>query len=40
MDGSIGALPRRLMVVHDEQHDRAQQILAEAEPKDGSADES
>jgi hypothetical protein len=40
MDGSIGALPRRLMVVHDEQHDRAQQILAEAEPKDGSEDES
>ena len=33
MDGSIGALPRRLMVVHDEQLERAQQILAEAEPE-------
>jgi hypothetical protein len=33
MDGSIGALPRRLMVVHDEQFERARRILAEAEPK-------
>jgi len=33
MDGSIGALPRRLMVVDDGQFDRARQILAEAEPK-------
>jgi putative signal transducing protein len=33
MDGSIGALPRRLMVVHDEQLERARQILAEAEPE-------
>ena len=35
MDGSIGALPRRLMVVHDNQFERARRILAEAEPKDG-----
>ena len=34
MDGSIGALPRRLMVVDDAQLERAQRILAEAEPKD------
>jgi len=34
MDGSIGALPRRLMVVHDEQFERARRILADAEPKD------
>jgi putative signal transducing protein len=34
MDGSIGALPRRLMVIHDEQLERARQILAEAEPLD------
>jgi len=33
MDGSIGALPRRLMVVDDDQFERARQILAEAEPK-------
>ena len=31
MDGSIGALPRRLMVADDELA-RAQKILAEAEP--------
>ena len=31
MDGSIGALPRRLMVA-DDQLARAQKILAEAEP--------
>jgi hypothetical protein len=37
MDGSIGALPRRLMVVHDEQFERARRILAEAEPKDGDS---
>ena len=30
MDGSIGALPRRLMVADDEFH-RAQKVLAEAE---------
>jgi Putative prokaryotic signal transducing protein len=35
MDGSIGALPRRLMVVRDEQFERARRILADAEPKDG-----
>ena len=34
MDGSIGALPRRLMVVNDAQLERAQRILADAEPKD------
>jgi hypothetical protein len=33
MDGSIGALPRRLMVVDDDQLERARRILAEAEPK-------
>jgi hypothetical protein len=33
MDGSIGALPRRLMVVDDGQFERARHILAEAEPK-------
>ena len=33
MDGSIGALPRRLMVVNDSQLERARQILSEAEPK-------
>ena len=33
MDGSIGALPRRLMVVNDGQFERARRILAEAEPK-------
>ena len=33
MDGSIGALPRRLMVADDGQFERARQILAEAEPK-------
>ena len=33
MDGSIGALPRRLMVVDDDRFERARQILAEAEPK-------
>ncbi len=32
MDGSIGALPRRLMVVYDEQLERARRILADAEP--------
>ena len=32
MDGSIGALPRRLMV-QDEQFERARRILADAEPK-------
>lgn len=31
MDGSIGALPRRLMVA-DHQFQRAEKILAEAEP--------
>ena len=31
MDGSIGALPRRLMVA-DDQLSKAQKILAEAEP--------
>jgi hypothetical protein len=31
MDGSIGALPRRLMVA-DNQFQRAEKILAEAEP--------
>ncbi len=31
MDGSIGALPRRLMVP-DHQFQRAEKILAEAEP--------
>ena len=39
MDGSIGALPRRLMVADDELA-RAQKILAEAEPpKEGPASE-
>ena len=33
MDGSIGALPRRLMVVNDGQFERAKLILVEAEPK-------
>ena len=33
MDGSIGALPRRLMVVDDGQFERARHILAEADPK-------
>ena len=37
MDGSIGALPRRLMVVHDEQYERAQLILSDAEPRDEDA---
>ena len=31
MDGSIGALPRRLMVADDE-FERAKRVLAEAEP--------
>lgn len=31
MDGSIGALPRRLMVADDE-FQRAEKVLAEAEP--------
>ena len=34
MDGSIGALPRRLMVVYDEQLERARRILADAEPRE------
>ena len=34
MDGSIGALPRRLMVVYDEQLERARHILADAEPRE------
>ena len=39
MDGSIGALPRRLMVA-DSEFTRAQKILAEAEPpKEGQQDE-
>jgi hypothetical protein len=33
MDGSIGALPRRLMIVDDGQFDRARRVLADAEPK-------
>lgn len=36
MDGSIGALPRRLMVADDELT-RAQTILAEAEPLKGDS---
>jgi hypothetical protein len=31
MDGSIGALPRRLMVA-DHEHRRAEKLMAEAEP--------
>jgi len=38
MDGSIGALPRRLMVVKDHELDRAKHILAEAEPREREED--
>ena len=34
MDGSIGALPRRLMVVYDQQLERARRIMADAEPRE------
>ena len=34
MDGSIGALPRRLMVVKDHEFERAKRILVEAEPRE------
>jgi hypothetical protein len=34
MDGSIGALPRRLMVVKDHELERAKRLLAEAEPRE------
>jgi hypothetical protein len=37
MDGSIGALPRRLMVA-DEEFDRAQKLLNEAEPAEPEPD--
>jgi hypothetical protein len=36
MDGSIGALPRRLMVVDDGQFERARRVLVDAEPKGGA----
>jgi hypothetical protein len=37
MEGSLGVLPRRLMVA-DEDFSRARKILAEAEPPDTGAD--
>ena len=37
MDGSIGALPRRLMVADDE-FKRAERVLAEAEPFEAEPD--
>jgi len=38
MDGSIGALPRRLMVLRDHELERAKRILAEAEPREGDSE--